>query len=164
MLPHLAGGSPTFVALPRAAEINLSDRFEIARRIESRGEFVCQRLVLGEAVLARGANGSLVKTHGLLFSSFEPGNLRGDQCGSILEVRGTILGPCGDLSLMRKERLKMPGAGAGKDGVTTCGSCERGVEMVLRKLKETGRCPEEVLRFFCRRDGRFGVARQKARL
>ena len=62
-LPHLAVGSPTQVAVARLPQIDMRKIFETARRVETRGEFVGERLVVNKAVRARRADGLFIQAH-----------------------------------------------------------------------------------------------------
>jgi hypothetical protein len=59
-LPHLAIRSPTEIARSCIAQIHLSDFVKAAISVEARGELICDRLIVDEAVCARGADRPLV--------------------------------------------------------------------------------------------------------
>ena len=64
-LPHLAIGSPAKIAAPGILQIRTSDLFEAARRVEPRGQFIGERLVVDEAVVAGRADSLLVQALGV---------------------------------------------------------------------------------------------------
>jgi len=59
-LLHLAIGSPTEIAGASVLHIGVRDIFETTRRVEPRRNFIRQRFVLDEAVIASRVNGLLV--------------------------------------------------------------------------------------------------------
>jgi hypothetical protein len=85
-LPHFAVGSPSLVAVPSFAEVEILECFEATRCIEPRGQLVRQSFVLDEALLARRPNGLLIQTAGLNFPAVQAGNLGADQRDSVCEV------------------------------------------------------------------------------
>src|ERR1700733_15369357 len=74
-LPHLAVGAPAEIAIFRVPYIGVGNALDAARRVESRGHFVSHAFVLHETMLARRANGLLVKAHGIGVSPFETSDL-----------------------------------------------------------------------------------------
>ena len=59
-LPNLAVGSPTDIAVARVPQIHMGELFEATRRVEARGQFVGERLVVDEAVCLGRADGLFV--------------------------------------------------------------------------------------------------------
>src|SRR5258706_11105760 len=60
-LPRLAVGAPERIARPRVAEVRRAGRLEPVLQIEAAGQFVGQRLVVDEAIGARGVDGPFVE-------------------------------------------------------------------------------------------------------
>ena len=106
-LPHLTVGSPTKVRVAGIAQIEMRDLLKATRRVETRGEFIGERLILHEGIVARSADCLLVKTLSVKFPAFQACNLRVDQCDAILEVLGTIVRPNLELLLMCRHRLQV---------------------------------------------------------
>src|SRR6202789_742532 len=163
-LPNLAHGSPPHIAVARGPQIRLSDRREVARRIEAGGKLVSQRLVLHEAILARRLDGLFIEPHGVEVPPLEAGNFGRHEGRAIRESRATVRGPSRDLLVMREQRRKVMRAQFGGRRITTGCSRESGVEMVFGGLKEAGRCPQEAFGLLCRLDCRPGIPRKEARL
>src|ERR1700733_6577852 len=92
-LPHLAGRAPTQIAAPRFTHTGPGDRIEVARREESRGQFMGQALVLHETVLSGRANGLFVHTHCIGVSPLDASDLSRHQSVSVGERRWKICGP-----------------------------------------------------------------------
>ena len=76
----------------------MRDFLEAARRVEARGELVGERLVVDKAVCAGRADGLFVEALGIELAAFDPGDLRADQRGAVLEILRAILRP--DLELL----------------------------------------------------------------
>ena len=103
-LPDLSIGAPLPVAGPRVSQVGLRDPVEATCRVELRGELQGKGFVMDEAVLARRADGLLVKPRGVAVPPFNPRHLRGHQRGTVLEVLRTVPSP-------ELELLKMAGRG-----------------------------------------------------
>ena len=97
-LPHLPIGSPTQVAVAGVAQIHIRDLLEPTRRVEARGEFVGERLVVNKAVGAGRADGLFVEALGLELAALRARDLRADQRGAVLEILRAIRRP--DLELL----------------------------------------------------------------
>src|SRR5260370_41872257 len=87
-LLYFSVGAPMVVAVPRIPEMGVAGRFETARQVVLRRQFVGQALVLNEAVLTRQMNSLLVKTQGLSVSLFEAGDLGQNQRVFVAGRRG----------------------------------------------------------------------------
>src|SRR5262249_20585391 len=92
-LLYLPVGAPPGGAIPGAAQIGMRARLEPMNGVEARGEFVGERLVVDKAVGAGGTDGLFVEAHRVEHTAFNPGDLRADQRGAVLEILGTMLCP-----------------------------------------------------------------------
>ena len=99
-LPHLAIGSPAQIAVAGVPQIHMGNLLEATRRVEARGEFVGERLVVDKAVGAGRADGLFVEPLGIELAAFDAGDLRADQRGAVLEILRAILGPDLELSVV----------------------------------------------------------------
>ena len=70
-----------------------SKLFETTRAVKARGQFVSERLVVDEAVVAGGADGLFIKTLGVEFSALEAGDLGACEGSAVREILGAILRP-----------------------------------------------------------------------
>jgi hypothetical protein len=77
-LPRLAIGGPAQIAFVRLPPINTREILETARRVEARGQFVGERLVVNKCVSAGRADRLLVEVHGVERAAFEAGDLGAD--------------------------------------------------------------------------------------
>ena len=111
-LPHLAVGAPTQIAVAGVLQIHTGDLLESTRRVEARGEFVGERLVVNKAVGPGRADGLFVKTLGVELAAFDAGNLRADQRGTVFEILRAIRRP--ELELRCGARPQPPGAAAAR--------------------------------------------------
>ena len=85
-LPHLTVGSPTKVRVAGIAQIEMRDLLKATRRVETRGEFIGERLILHEGIVARSADCLLVETLSVKFPAFQACNLRDNY--SLLKKNG----------------------------------------------------------------------------
>ena len=99
-LPHLTVGSPANIPVVGVAHIEIGDLLKATRSVGVCGEFIGERLILHEGIVARRVDCLLVETLGVKFAAFEIGNLRVDQCDAIIEVLGAIVRPDLELLLM----------------------------------------------------------------
>ena len=121
-LPHLAVGAPAQIAVAGVPQIHVRDLLEAARRVEARGEFVGERLVVNEAVGARRADGLFVEALGVELAAFQAGDLGADQRGAVLEVLRAILRPDLELSVVGGQSLQMLLALVGGCGIAAGGA------------------------------------------
>src|SRR5580692_11509791 len=135
-LPHLSISSPTEIAVARVPQIDMRKLFEATRRVEARGQFVGERLVVDKAVGAGRADGLFVKVHGIECAAFDPGDLRPDQCGAVLEILRAICRPDLELSVVRDQSLNMLPSLAGRCELAGCRPAECTVEVVLRRIEQ----------------------------
>ena len=104
-LPHLAVGSPTQIAVAGIPKIHTRKLFEPTRRVEARGELVCERLVVDEAVGACRADGLFVEVLSIELAPLQARDLGADQRGAVLEVLRTVLRPDLQLPVMRGQSV-----------------------------------------------------------
>ena len=81
---------------------------ETARRVEASRELIGNRLVMYEAVFARGADGLLVEVLRVQHAGFDAGDLGADEGSSVFEGLGVDLRPDLQLSVMVQHRIEMP--------------------------------------------------------
>ncbi len=108
-LAHLAGGSPARVAMTRMTQVGMGNGFEAARRIESRGNFVADGLVVDEAVLTGRSDRVLVEALGVQFATLEPGDFGRDQGILVNEGVGTGICPFPQLAQVPVQRVQALG-------------------------------------------------------
>src|SRR4030088_1603452 len=135
-LPHLAIGAPSDIAVARVPPIDVRKLFEATRRVEARGQFVGERLVVDKAVCACRADGLFVKVHGIERAAFDSGDFRPDQCGAVLEILRAICRQDNELWWVRDQSLNLPGPLRIGGCIVERSPRQRGVEMVLRPLEE----------------------------
>src|SRR5882762_2415706 len=87
--------------MPGVSHVRMGDRFKTTRRVESRGQFVGERLIMGKAVGLGRADGLFVEAPGIEFTTFDPGDLGADQRRAIFEILRTIFRPYFQLSVVR---------------------------------------------------------------
>ena len=120
---------------------------------------------MDKAVGAGRADGLFVEALGVELAAFEAGDLGADQRGAVLEILRAVLRP--DLELAGDGRPEPPdaaGCSSRRCRIAECRARERAVEMILRRLEECWRRPEQRLRLRCRLDGGRIVAGEEARL
>src|ERR1700738_3842617 len=86
-LSDFARGAPAEIAVSCVASVIVGDGLDAAGRVEARGHFMGQALVLRETVLTSQSNRLLVQTHGLGLTPFEAGDLGRHQCVLVGERR-----------------------------------------------------------------------------
>ena len=106
-LPHLPVGAPTQIAVAGVPQIHLGNRLEAARRVEARGQFVGERLIVNKAVGAGRANRLFVEVLGIELAALEAGDLGADQGGAVLEIVRAIRRPELELLVMRSDSVQM---------------------------------------------------------
>ena len=79
-LAHFGFGTPADIAGSGLQKIDLRYFIEAVCRIESRGELVCDRLIMDEAVGGCRADSLFVKAHRLKFTPLEASGFRSNQC------------------------------------------------------------------------------------
>ena len=78
----------------------MRDLVEATRRVESRGEFIGECLIVDKAVCMRRPDGLFVEMLGIELAAFDASDLCADQCGAVLEILRTIRRPDFELSVM----------------------------------------------------------------
>ena len=162
-LPHLAVGSPAKIPVAGVAQIEMRDLLKATRGVEARGQFIGERLILHEGIVARRADCLLIETLGVKFPAFEVGNLRVDQCDAILEVLGAIVRPDLELLLMCSHRLQVLLPVVGRSGPADCRVAERRAEVIFNRLRVRER-PQQGVRAPGGIESRLDIARHETRL
>jgi hypothetical protein len=121
--------------MPGVSQVRMGDRFKTTRRVESRGQFVGERLIMGKAVGLSRADGLFVEALGIEFAAFDPGDLGADQRGAIFEILRAIFRPYFQLSVVRGQSLEMLLSLVGRCGVPGCGAGQRAVKVIFRGFK-----------------------------
>ena len=85
----------------------MRDLLEAARRVEARGQFVGERLVVDKAVGAGRADGLFVEAHRLKIAAFDAGDLRAHQGGAVLEILRAVRRPDFELTVVGGHSLEM---------------------------------------------------------
>src|SRR6202162_2795008 len=99
-LPHLTIGSPTEVAVPGILQICMRDLLETTCRIEVRGEFVGEGLIVDKTVCVRRADGLFVEAHGIEVAALNACYLRAYQRGAVFEILRAVPRPNVELVLV----------------------------------------------------------------
>src|ERR1700730_18643354 len=109
--------------------------FKSTGRVKARGHFVGESLIMDKAICASRADGLFVKVHGIERAAFDPGDLRPDQRGAILEVLRPNRRPHLELSVVRDQSLDMLPSLAGRYGLAGCrfGKCP--VKVIIRRFE-----------------------------
>ena len=107
-LPHLAVRPPTNIAIARSLQIDAGKLFEATRAVEARGQFVSERFVVNEAVVAGGADGLFKETLRVKFSALEAGDFGAGKESAIREALRAILRPQFELLMVGRQRFKVP--------------------------------------------------------
>src|SRR5262245_66008260 len=126
-------------------------------RVEARGTLIRDRLIVDEPVCAGRPDGLFVELLGIERATFEARDLGSDKRGTILEVHRAVLGPLLELAMMCSQCLPVPGTFRGGSRIAEHGSCQRGVELVVRLLKDCRRRPRP--KPVCVRGCRYGGSR-----
>jgi len=113
----------------------MRDLLETTCRVEARGEFVGERLIVDKAVCACRADGLFVKVHGIERAAFDPGDLRPDQCGAVRKILRAIRRPDLELSVVRDQSLDMLQSLAGRCGLARGRLGECSVEVILGRFE-----------------------------
>ena len=109
-LPHFSISSPTQIAVAGILQMGMGIGLEATRRVEARGHFVGERLVVDQAVVAGRADGLLVETLGLELPPVKAGDLRADQRGAAHKVFWAVFGPRLELAMVGGQALLVLGA------------------------------------------------------
>ena len=140
-MPHLAVRSPTQVAGARLPQIHMRKIFETARRVETRGEFVADRLVVNEAVRACRADGLFIQAHRVEVAALEASKLGTHERGAVLEIFRAILLQYLELLVMRSDSAYVLLPFAGGCGVAASSVRKRAVEVAMCGFEQQSRHP-----------------------
>ena len=88
--------------------------------VESRGEFIGERLVVDKAVGAGRADRLLVEVHGILVAAFYSCDFRTYQRRAIFEILWAILRPYFELPMVSRQSLEMLLPLVGGRGIPRC--------------------------------------------
>src|ERR1700731_3323014 len=135
-LPHLTIGSPTEVAVPGILQICMRDLLETTCRIEVRGAFVGDRLIVDKAVFVRRPDGLFVKVLGLELAALDACYLRAYQRGAVFEILRAILRPYFELSVVCGQSLDMLLSLVGRCRIVGRGPGKCAVKFVFRRFKK----------------------------
>ena len=108
-LPHFAVRSPTNIAVARSSQIEASKLFETTRAVKARGQFVSERLVLDEAVVAGGADRLFIETLRIEFSVLEAGDLGAREYSAAFEVLRAAMRPAVSSTMPEECRASQSG-------------------------------------------------------
>src|ERR1700685_4066050 len=142
----------------------MRDLLETTCRIEVRGEFVGDRLIVDKAVFVRRPDGLFVKVLGLELAALDACYLRAYQRSAVFEILRAILCPDLQLPVMRSDGVDMLLPLASRSGVAIGGFDQRPVKVIFGFLKEDRRGPEQRLRLRRGVHGRRIVTGDIARL
>src|ERR1700686_1537011 len=108
--------------------------FESTGRVEARGQFVGERLIVNKAVGAGRADGLFVEAHRVTITAVDTSKLGPDQRGAILEIGRTIRRPELELLLTRSDSVQVLLSLAGRRGIAGSGLRQRGVEVIFSRF------------------------------
>src|ERR1700761_3602127 len=106
-LPHFSNGPPPAVAVVRIPQIETREFLEAASRVEARSQFICQRLMVDEAVDAGRNDGFFIETHCVRIARLQPSDLGTYQRSTVLEIFGAMHRPNCELLVMSFQGIKM---------------------------------------------------------
>src|SRR5712691_8108238 len=109
----------------------MSKLFESTGRVETRGQFVGERLIVNKAVGAGRADGLFVETHRVDIAAVDASNLGADQRGAVLEIVRAIRRPELELPVMRSDSVQVLLTLAGCRGIAGGGSGQRAVKLIF---------------------------------
>ena len=109
--------------------------FESTGRVEARGQFVGERLIVNKAVGAGRADGLFVEAHRVTITAVDTSNLGADQRGTILEIVRTIRRPELELLLTRSDSVQVLLSLAGRRGIAGSGLRQRAVEVIFSRFE-----------------------------
>ena len=113
----------------------MRDLLETACRVEARGEFVGERLIVDKAVRVCRADGLFVKMLGIELAAFDACDLRAHQRGAVFEILRAILRPYFELSVVSGQSLDMLLSLVGRCGIAGCRVGKRTIEVILRRFE-----------------------------
>ena len=90
---------------------------------------------MNEAIVAGRADRLFVEALGIELAALDPRDLGADQRGAVLEILRAILRPDLQLPVMRSDSVEVLLSLAGRRGVATGGSGQRGVKVIFGFLE-----------------------------
>src|ERR1700694_2651117 len=109
--------------------------FESTGRVEARGQFVGERLIVNKAVGAGRADGLFVEAHRVTIAAVDSSNLGADQRGTVLELVRAIRRPELVLLVMRSNSVPVLLPLAGCRRIAGGGLRQRAVEVIFRRFE-----------------------------
>src|SRR6516165_6111857 len=107
---------------------------EAARSVEARGQLVGERLVLNEPIVAGRTDGLFVEAHRIKLAPFDARDLRGHECGAVLEILRTVLRPNVELPVLSYQSLEMLPFFIGRGEIPRCRAGKRAIEARYRRF------------------------------
>ena len=103
----------------------MRDLLETTCRVEARGEFVGERLIVDKAVCVCRADGLFVKVLGVGCAAFYACDLRAHQRRAVFEILRAILCPYFELPMVSRQSLEVLLPLVGRCGIPGCrvGKC-----------------------------------------
>jgi hypothetical protein len=117
-----------------------------------------------EAVCPGRVDRAFVEPHRVGIAALDARELGPDQRGAIFEVFRAVPGPLLELAMVGGQCLVVPGTIRGGWRIAVRSPCQRGVEFIVRLLKDCGRHPPESVCVRGRPDGGNIVTRKESRL
>ena len=114
----------------------MRNRLEAARRVEARGEFVGERLIVDKPVCVCRADGPFVEMLGIELPAFDACYLRADQRGAVVEILRAIRRPYFELSVVGGQSLDMLLSLVGRCSIAGRGPGKCAVKLVFRRFKQ----------------------------
>ena len=163
-MPHLAIGAPAQIAVTGSDEIHLGDVLEAARRIEARGHFAGEGLVMDETA-ARAER--IACSYSRSASSSRP-SIRATSAPTsaarLAKFSGQWSRPGVELLQVFRQPRAMIFAVLRRGGIMDCRMAKRIVEVVLNDLQKRHGTPEHRLRPGGRLQGVHVFTREETRL
>ena len=116
--------------------MRMRDLLETACRVEARSQLVGERLIVDEVVRVRRANGLPEEAHGVKVAAFNPGDLRAQQRGAVLEILRATLRPFFELSVVGGQSLEMLPVLVGERGIAAGRARKPTIEVILCCFKK----------------------------
>src|SRR5712691_699606 len=113
----------------------MSKLFESTGRVETRGQFVGERLIVNKAVGAGRADGLFVEAHRVNIAAVDASNLGADQRGAVVEILRAIRRPDLERSVVGDQSLDMLPSLAGRCGLAGCRLAECTIKVIFCRLE-----------------------------
>src|SRR5882724_2008933 len=114
----------------------MRDLLETTCRVEARGEFVGERLIVDKAVCVCRADGLFVQMLGIELPALDACDLRAHQRGAGFEILRAILRPYFELSVVSRQSFDMLPVPVGECGIAGRRVAQRTIEVRLRRFKK----------------------------